>query len=196
MVLFIALIYVHMPFNYRLVPSPRACVIATSSYQAFYSMWNLFFFAWIPTLCMLIFGLLTIRNVHQGKKRIAATTAQNRENDGHLHQKTIDRQLIRMLIVQCMVFGSLSTINSIFQLYVSITNGLMSKTEFEKTRDSSILSASNASTIFGPCLSFYLFASASPLFRSELRNLFRRQSIQDLSHTTATAKHVTRSLVK
>ena len=197
MVLSIALIYIHMPFNYKLVPSPRSCVIATSSYQTFYSMWNLFFFAWIPTLCMLIFGLLTIRNVHQGKKRIAATTtAPNRENDGHSHQKNIDRQLIRMLIVQCLVFGSLSTINSIFQLYVSITNGIMAKTEFEKTRDNSILSASNGSTIFGPCLSFYLFASASPLFRSELMNLFCRRSIQELSHTTATAKHGTRSLAK
>ena len=183
-----------MPFNYKLVPSPRSCVIATSSYQAFYSMWNLFFFAWIPTLCMLIFGLLTIHHIHQGKKRIATVATQNRGDVGHQHQKTIDRQLIRMLIVQCLVFGSLSTINSIFQLYVSITNGVMSKNELEKTRDNAILSTSNASTIFGPCMSFYLFVSASPLFRSELMNLFCRQSIQELSHTTATAKHATRSL--
>lgn len=184
-----------MPFHYKIIPSPRSCVIATSSYQAFYSIWNLFFFAWVPTVCMLIFGLLTIRNVHHGKRRIAEA-AQNTRGPIQQKQKTIDRQLIRMLIVQCLVFGSLSTINSIFQLYVSITNSSVAKTEFEKTRDNAILSASNASTIFGSCLSFYLFALASPLFRLELMNLFRRRSTQDTSQTNVTAKQVTRSTAK
>lgn len=169
--------------------SPKSCVIATSSYQAFYSIWNLIVFAWTPTLCMFIFGVLTIRHVHQGKKRIAA---QNTPNDPQRTSKHVDRQLIRMLIVQCLAYGSLSTINSIFQLYVSISNSTMTKNDFDKTRDNSILSALNASTIFSPCMSFYLFALASSLFRSELISLVRRQTVPELSHTAVNTKHTTR----
>ncbi|CAF1227478.1 unnamed protein product [Rotaria sp. Silwood1] len=183
------LIYSHMPFNYTIFVSPRSCAIATSSYQAFYSIWNLICFAWIPTICMLIFGLLTIRHVRQGKKRVAA---QNTQNNGQRNQKKIDRQLIQMLIIQCLVYGSISTANSVFQLYVSITNSVMVKNDFEKVRDNSVLSVTNATTIFGPCMSFYLFALSSQLFRSELMNLFRRKSLTPgLSNTIETARQTT-----
>ncbi|CAF1123661.1 unnamed protein product [Rotaria sordida] len=183
------IIYSHMPFNYTIFVSPRSCAIAGSSYQAFYSIWNLFFFAWVPTICMFIFGLLTIRHVRQGKKRVAAQNTQNTQNNAQRNQKKVDRQLIQMLIIQCLVYGSISTANSVFQLYVSITNTVMIKNDFEKVRDNSVLSVMNATTIFGPCMSFYLFLMSSQLFRSELMNLFRRQPLTPgLSNTFATGR--------
>ncbi|UJR37864.1 hypothetical protein I4U23_030554 [Adineta vaga] len=177
-----------MPFNYTISVSPRSCIISTSSYQAFYSMWNLVFFAWIPSLCMFTFGLLTIQHIRQGRERVAPLTIQHHTQRNH---KKVDRQLIQMLIVQCLVFSSISTVNSIFQLYVSISNSSVMKNDFEKVRDTSVLSALNATTTFAPCMSFYLFALSSQMFRSELMILFRRRQVtQGLSHTMATFRHM------
>jgi hypothetical protein len=169
MVLFIGVVYIHMPFNYTIVLSQQTCTFASVAYQSFFSAWDLVFWSWIPSICMLIFGLLTVRHVHQRRMRIAS------QNNSQQNQKKVDRQLIQMLIIQCFVFGSTTTTFSIIDLYISITNNLMVKSNLEQVTDTYLDFVANWITITGPCLSFYLFTLSSKLFRHELINLFCRQ---------------------
>ncbi len=118
---------------------------------------------------MLIFGLLTIRLIHQGKMRVAVST------NFQLNQKKIDRQLIQMLILQSFVFGSTTTSFSIINLYDSITSSLIVKNNLQKAQDTYLEFVASWVAIAGPCLSFYLFTLSSNLFRRELINLFCRQ---------------------
>ncbi|CAF1207839.1 unnamed protein product [Adineta steineri] len=187
-VLFISLIYIHYPFNQiiLLLPQP-SCTFATSSYRAFFSIWNLIFWSWIPTILMLVSGLLTIRNIHKSKNR---TVPQNIQNNIHENNKRMDRQLIRMLIIQCFVFSITTTILSIIQLYVSITNNLIVKDNYVKARDQFAVNIGNFIALFGPCMSFYFFTLSSKLFRRHLINGFRRQQpIQNTTNTNAQQRH-------
>ncbi len=93
-VLLIVVAYIHMPFYYTIVLPQRTCTFVSNTYQTFYALWNLFFWSWIPTICMLSFGFLIIRHVHQGKMRVAP------QNPLQRNQKKTDRQLIQMLLIQ------------------------------------------------------------------------------------------------
>jgi hypothetical protein len=130
---------------------------------------------------MLVFGLLTVRHVRQGKRRVFP------QNHFRRKQKT-DRQLIQMLLVQSFLFGSTTTALSIGELYVSITNYLMIKTDLEVVKDNCLINILNYVVSAGPCVSFYLFTLSSQLFRRELMNLFHwRPTIQVVSNNnTAT----------
>jgi magnesium-transporting ATPase (P-type) len=165
-VLFICLAYIHLPFYYTLLLPQRTCAFTSSTYQAFYALWNLIFWSWIPSICMLIFGLLTVRNVRRGRMRVAPKNCFPR------HQKKTDRQLIQMLLIQCFVFGSTTTAFSIGTLYISITNNLMMKTDLQKAKDNYLTNILNSISNIGPCMSFYLFTLSSQLFRRQLMNLF------------------------
>lgn len=161
--------YIHMPLNYTISSERRSCTLGSSDYQRFFSMWNLVFWSWVPSLCMLIFGLLTIRHVHQSKLRVIPQTNSQR------NQKKVDRQLIHMLIIQAFVFGSTTTCFSIINLYNSITSNLMVKNDLQKARDTYLEFLASWLSITGPCISFYLFTLSSKLFRGELIILFCRQ---------------------
>ncbi|CAF1232434.1 unnamed protein product [Adineta steineri] len=100
--LLIGLMHIHILVYNTIVQSPLSCVGQSSTYQTFYSFFNLIIWALVPSLGMLIFGLLTIHQYRQGKKRVAPTNTQN------VRQKisrSTDRQLIQMMLVQSLVFG-------------------------------------------------------------------------------------------
>lgn len=157
-----------MPFNYAILLPQRVCSFASAIYQSFFSIWNLVFLSWIPTISMFIFGLLTIRNIHRGRMRVAP---QNNSQNNH---KKIDRQLIQMLIIQSSVFGSITTVYSISQLYIAITSSSMKIDELQKVKYDYLSTVSNWISLAGPCLSFYLFTLSSKLFRRVLIDLFNR----------------------
>ena len=169
-IIFIFLAFIHVPFNFTILQPSQACNFATSAYQSFFSMWNLVFFSWIPSIGMLLFGLLTIRNIHQSKMRVLPQTQNNQQQP---NQKKLDTQMIQMVIVQSFVFGSTSTAFSICQLYVSITSNTRRVDSVERTKFNYIGTISNWISLVGPCLSFYLCTFTSKLFRSELMKFFK-----------------------
>jgi hypothetical protein len=128
---------------------------------------------------MLVFGLLIVRHIRQGKMRVAPQNQQFRRN-----QKKTDRQLVQMLLIQSSVLGLTTTTLSIGNLYISITNNLMVKNDLEIAKDTYLQNVFNYIGISGPCMSFYLFTLSSQLFRHELINLFCwRQPVQIVYNT-------------
>jgi len=144
-------------------------------------MWNLIFWSWLPTICMLVFGLLTVRHVRQGRNRVAAQTTQDQSQR---NQKKTDSQLIQMLVVQCFVFGSTTTVYSFILLYLSLENPTTDVVQ--KAINNLLLNVFSYIALTGPCLSFYLFTLSSKLFRHELMRLLRYRRENQMANNNNT----------
>jgi len=120
---------------------------------------------------MLVFGCLTIRHVCQGKMRV---TPQNTVNFRQQKLRSVDRQLIRMMLVQSFVFSFTTCGPSIVNFYY-ISNVNSTTNPAETAREVLITTTFRFIGLFGPCTSFYLFTLSSKLFRQELKQLFHRQ---------------------
>jgi phosphatidylinositol kinase/protein kinase (PI-3 family) len=120
---------------------------------------------------MLVFGFLTIRHVRQGKMRVA-----NRNTVNYRQQilRSVDRQLIQMMLVQSFVFSMTTCGPSIVNFYF-ISNVNLTTDPVEAARELLITTTFGFIGLFGPCTSFYLFTLSSKLFRRELKQLFHRQ---------------------
>ncbi|CAF1000550.1 unnamed protein product [Didymodactylos carnosus] len=68
-------------------------------YSLFFSIYAVIFAAVLPPLFMIVFTLLIFKNVKQIRRRIQPTTASN-----SLHIKQRDYQLIKMLLLQVIVY--------------------------------------------------------------------------------------------
>ncbi len=91
--------------------------------QMFFAISNLVLFSIGPSIAMLIFGLLTLRHIRQAASGNKLNKTQNPvEQD---RRKKIDRQLIRMMLVQCIVFSSTASTFSIVWLYGSILSNFI-----------------------------------------------------------------------
>ena len=167
-ILFICLAYIHLPFYYTIILPQRTCTYWSSTYQAFFALWNMIIWSWIPTICMIVFGLLIIRHLHRAKLRVAP------HNQLQQNRRKTDRQLIQMLFLQSFVLGSTTIPLSIGSLYISITNSFRTKSDLEKAKDNYTNNVLNYIAISGPCISFYVFTLSSQTFRRELINCFHR----------------------
>ncbi|CAF1339425.1 unnamed protein product [Adineta steineri] len=154
--LLIGLMHIHILVYNTIVQSPLSCV------------------------GMLIFGLLTIHQYRQGKKRVAPTNTQN------VRQKisrSTDRQLIQMMLVQSLVFG-LTTSAASFSFLGSLSDVNSITDPIGAARKNLIKDVLFQFGFFGPCTSFYLFTLSSKLFRRELWKLFNRRRFSPDATTT------------
>lgn len=166
--LLISLSFIHIPINFEIVPQQKQCFTFPGVYQAFLSLWNLIIWSWLPTAGMIVFGLLTIQNIHRGKRMIHV---QNIGEQQLRNRKKTDNQMIRMMLIQSFLLGSTTTTFSIMTLYIT---GRAKSTDdaLKKVTDNYISTILNYVSLIGSCISFYLFTLSSKLFRRELTNLF------------------------
>ncbi len=181
-VVFIGLIYIHIPMYYGIQPPLNTCFAPTGVYQTFLSLWNLIIWSWLPTTGMLVFGLLTVQNVRQGKRRVLPQIIQDQIQQ---NRKKTDAQLIQMMLVQSFVFGSTTTIYSIVNLYVSFA-AVSANDALKQATDNYLGNVFGYIALIGPCVSFYLFTLSSQLFRRELISLFHWRP-QTQNHQNANA---------
>jgi hypothetical protein len=88
------------------------------------------------------------------------------------HSRSTDRQLIRMMIVQCIYFSLLSTPIAIYWLYLSTVTIHI----YDTRRIAKIELWGNIVgylSVTSACTTFYIFTLSSPLFRRKLGYLFR-----------------------
>jgi Trk-type K+ transport system membrane component len=133
-----------------------------------FSIWHLIIWSWLPTIGMIVFVLLTVRNVSRGKRRVLL---QNIQDQRQQNRKKIDAQLIKMMVMQSFVLGSTTTSYSIVNLCIAL--GAKSTDDaLKKALGNYLSNVFGYIALTGPCMSFYLFTLSSQLFRRELINLF------------------------
>ncbi|CAF1255851.1 unnamed protein product [Adineta ricciae] len=169
-VLFMGVINSHMFGFYTIIQAEQICDATPTSYVLFYGIWNLIIWTVIPIPCMIIFTLLTVRNIHRAKNRIGTDDTQNDRQ--HIQWKK-ERQLIRMTIGQAFLLGLPSAVNSITHLYIAPAGIIMANNDIEEATITNAYHIIGFVSLFGPSMSFYLFTLSSKLFRKQLILLFR-----------------------
>ena len=176
--------YIHVPifFNITIIPATQKPICyppgPPGTYRIVLSFFSLIYFGLSPSLCMLLFSILTFRNITRSKK-ISLRSSMNVENAANRNIRKTDRQLLRMLFVQVLVYFVTATAYSIGEIVSSIS-AIQPENVVRVAQDILSTAIVGMMSNTGPCLSFYLFTLSSGLFRKQLKKLFCRTNRVDV----------------
>jgi hypothetical protein len=181
-ILIVFIAYIHVPIFFK-IDIVSATQLPTCSsrgpagtYRTILYYFDLIVYGLSPSFFMLIFGLLTLRNVQQTKRLIAVPITNLLTRTDQINRKT-NNHMLRMLIVQILVYCVTGVIFSATIIYTTInppTNN------FQVGQYNMTYAVIGMGSNTGPCLSFYLFTLSSAVFRKELKNLFCRGNRIDM----------------
>ncbi|CAF1306172.1 unnamed protein product [Adineta steineri] len=167
--------YSHVPvfFEIDIIPATQKPICyppgPPGTYRIVLSYFNLIFLGLSPSLAMLMFGLLTLRNVERAKRlRVVPTTETI-----NITNRTTNTHMLRMLLVQVLVYCITGLTFSV-ALIITAINASAPKNAFQVAQENMINAAVGMLSTVGPCLSFYLFTLSSGLFRKELKKLYEK----------------------
>ncbi len=152
-------------------PQPTICLGQPNLFQKLNGVFILIVWSLIPSLTMLIFGLLTIRHIQQSARAVAVQTIANRRQK---RTQSIDRQLIQIILIQSILFGLTSAAGAIGGMY-NVIDDNSRKDPLTLAKQSFVVNVLSFIGLLGPCMSFYLCTLSSQLFRRELMNLLHFQ---------------------
>ncbi|UJR11481.1 hypothetical protein I4U23_015660 [Adineta vaga] len=167
---FVHLAYLHVPFFYEILLPRRTCAVGNNVYGIFLGIWHLITYGTGPPLLMLAFSLLTIRHIR--KRRVKPTTNQASQAN---QSSRNDRNLLRMVFIQCLVVGSTTTAYAIMQLYTTLTVN-QSKTSLQLARDGLFGALVGVISATGHNATFFVFTLTSKMFREQLFSQCRRRN--------------------
>lgn len=182
--IFWSLIYTQVIIFYRI--ENGQCTPQTGTYGTFFSFYITIDSGILPIFLMLMFGLLTIRNVNRTKKRIRPIPGINYGQSTYASRiSKKDIQLYRMLAHQIGIFIILNILNPCYLLYRSFTINIF-KSSVQRTIESFISNMTYALVYLGFSLTFVIFFISSKMFRRECRQFIRIKILrQPITRTTS-----------
>ncbi|UJR13150.1 hypothetical protein I4U23_000174 [Adineta vaga] len=172
-VLFMCLIHLHVFIFFDIYDSSGliGCFITSYPYLMFFNFFHSIFTCLLPIIFMLVFGILTIRNIRHVRNRIGpqANTALNER------WRTNDRQLIVMLLFQSLIaiINSIPFACSILYntIYLYALNRTYSSTHF--IIYNFIYNFSRILYYTCPMVGFFVYSLSSQKFRAEMKRCIR-----------------------
>jgi len=175
-IIFWCLIYIQVIIFYEI--NNGSCLPKAGTYETFFSIYISIDSGILPIFLMLIFGSLMVRNVHQTRKRVGATTLINKSQPvrvGGMSRK--DVQLHKMLASQICLFVTLNLPNPCYLVYQSFTIN----TRKSPLRVSTELFINNMTYVLiylGFALTFVNFIVASDMFRREFQQVIQTKILR------------------
>ncbi|UJR24481.1 hypothetical protein I4U23_005856 [Adineta vaga] len=186
-----------MDINQHLLGGPQSCYqLQLNIYcQIADSLLQFFFQILTPTIMMIIFGLLIVRNVRRKHMRVdigqqTNTIALSIEKHRPLHEgeylrrkSTItiefnrttqkrDAQLITMLLIQVIYFIISSFPISVYKFY-AIATFHDPRSSLQRSIENTIFILCVLSLFSNNCVNFYIYTLSGAVFRKEFIKLFR-----------------------
>jgi hypothetical protein len=173
---FIAYIHVPIFFKIDIIPATQEPICyppgPPGTYRIVLSYYNLLVLGLFPSFSMLIFGMLTLRNIERSK-RLLVVPSTNLENPTQQTNRKTNRHMLRMLLLQVLVYCVTGLTFSVALIYTAI-GASQPKNVFQVAQENMINAVVGMLSTLGPCSSFYLFTLSSGLFRKELKTLICR----------------------
>ncbi len=175
-IIFWCLIYIQVIIFYEI--NNGSCLPKAGTYATFFSIYISIDSGILPIFLMLIFGSLMVRNVHQTRKRVGATTLINKSQPvrvGGMSRK--DVQLHKMLANQICLFVTLNLPNPCYLVYRSFTIN----TRKSPLRVSTELFINNMTYVLiylGFALTFVNFIVASDMLRREFQQVIQTKILR------------------
>ena len=166
--LIIILVYSHMPFYFNISTvnvfgqATSQCVAKVGAYRTFVNLWFAALYSVVPSLLMLLFGLLTVIRIRRQRRRVAPMIMGNLSP-----QQRKQNQLSRMLTIQVSVIVLATIFYPFFLAYLSITSGVM-KDARRAAIEKFINLFVNGLTYIAHASSFYLYTLTGSIFRREV----------------------------
>ncbi|CAF1036166.1 unnamed protein product [Adineta steineri] len=182
---FIIIIWIIFPIHMLIftISINNSCIYPGIS-ALYNSIYGITLVGFIPPILMLTFSLLTYRNlkIKQYRRQTHLFTTLNNQLsiNQNLKQEKKDQQVLRMLIIQVIIYISTTTPSSINLLYSVLTSysGIIKSNE-RKSIESFISFLTGILNYTYPTLSCYLFFFISHLYRNQIKFILiyiRRQS--------------------
>ena len=159
------------------------CVLTSASYINFYNIYNATLSGVLIPVSMLIFGVLTIRNVRQLKRRVGDNNIIQQENLNN--RRSFDYQLSLMIRVQLGVYILCNLPYASYLLYVVFTTNSV-KSSFQTGIDNLYMIFAYLLVYINFAGTFYLYTLTSEVFRKDLKQLFCRNRLMPTAFTTQT----------
>jgi hypothetical protein len=194
--LFICVSYYHVSLYFHVKPladGTLSCIGESSAngYRVFSDIYFLFTYCIIPPVLMTLFGTLTIKNVQLSKRQI-----MSKNKTVLLSTQRKDRQLIRMLIIQIVIFIPLTLPVGIRKLYALFTASFV-KSQLTLATDDFAHKFLTLESIIYHSFNFFLYTIVSSVFRKELKLIFKcrhnRVHLANIDTSQNTAMALTRN---
>lgn len=156
-------------FNGKFQSNIGGCQSISDSCELYNNIALFFTYSLFPASLMLIFGLLTIRNIRRSRQQIIPSTITISTNR---NQRKTTKQMTIMLFVQviCSVFLSLPiSIKNICFVFFQYEM----KSDEEKQLENFFDVLVTLITLINSSISFYIFTLTGEIFRNELKQIFR-----------------------
>ncbi|CAF1173063.1 unnamed protein product [Adineta ricciae] len=191
-IIFWLLIYVHVLIFYEI--QHGECLPRKGAYNIFFSIYIAFDSGILPPLFIIIFSLLTLRNIRHIKNR---TNPMNGANGGQHIPTTImakkDLQLFKIAFNEAIIFVILSTLNPCYFLYQAFTMNTQ-KSPLRLLVELSVFHTSYVFLQLELALTFFIYIWSASIFRQEFLRLFKhkicRRRIEDPRIVTNERHHV------
>ncbi|CAF0741873.1 unnamed protein product [Adineta ricciae] len=167
--IFIAITQVPLLIFYTVSSQPVVCLGQPNLFQQVNGFFILVIWSMIPFVAMLIFGVLTIRNVRRSIRGVADVHA---DSNRYRRTRFIDRQLIQIILIQSLLFMATSAAGSIGGTF-NILDDNSRKDALVLAKQGLIGNVLSFVGLLGPCISFYLCTLSSQLFRHEFLAFLR-----------------------
>jgi hypothetical protein len=165
------LIYLQVIIFYTI--NSGSCQPQPGTYRTVFSIYLAIDSGILPTSLMLVFGLLIAKNVHQTKRRIAATTAINEGQPVYVNRMSRkDMQLQKMLGNQILLFIILNIPNPCYLIYRVFTADTL-KSPLRLTIEVFVENMTYVLIYLGFSLTFANFAVSSDMFRREFQQFIQ-----------------------
>jgi hypothetical protein len=166
-----ALIYINI---LQFGPDYFVCYFQPGAYTTFITYYSLFFVGIFPPLLMTIFGVRTVKNIrqvrhvtHHSHVSIIVTTTVSRA----FTVPSKDRQLIRMLLMEIIIYLISRFPSTIFLIYQQITQYQMKSTD-QISIEQFIATVTYFMGFIDSSVSCYTNILISKSFRAELKRMF------------------------
>lgn len=174
-------------YQANLIGTPQRCYGKTSLCRLYTDMLYAVGSILIPSMLMLLFSVLIIRNVRHTRQRIDMLTITKPIVHHSTHRtKKKDRQLLIMLLIQVLCIVLLTFPQAIQKLYATFTlkNNASSKSDLQTAIETFLFDAAILLTYSASGLPFYIYTlSGGRVFRDGCR-----QFLQTISQTILCCK--------
>ena len=157
-------------FAYARTIQNGSCNIFDALYSTIYTIYYLIFAGLLPPTLILVFSILVMRNLKQMRSRIQPTL-ETTVGAGKTTLRKRDRDLMKMVLVEVMIYVLSTLPFSIYLVYQLITSGYV-KTKDRKNIETFINYMAQSFLMYlNTALPFFIYVATSPSFRRECQRI-------------------------
>ena len=166
--------YFHIFFLFDVLTNPGStsltCYAIPGAYQTFSDLQYLFFYALGPPILMLIFGLLTLKNVRRNRRLVLPTINATASKSSTNRR---DNQLLVMLVLQVVII-IVFTLPFAIQKLVNNFTPATNQTSLQKAQYNILTGVLRLVSYGSHAFGFYFYTLSARIFRIELLKFINR----------------------